>query len=403
MKCRKFLLLLPFALLLASCSRDPKAQAQRYVENGNKFYDKGKYKEASIMYRRALQQDLRFGEAYYRLALTEIKLASFGDAARALRRAVELQPDNVDAASKLADIYMVASTQDTAHAADMQKEAHELAKKMLQQHPDSFDGHRLEGQLAILEKDDAKAVAELSEAYRIKKSSQLALPYFRALVNSGKKEQAIGFGHEIIAADKTYAPIYDALYVELMQENKPAEAEAILKQKIESNTKQPNFLLQLMSHYMGTNQQSKVDEILVRLTDEKQFPDGHMLAGDFFLFRARAFDLARAQYEAGMKAFPNDKGAYQKRIVELLAITGKNPDANNLLNSIISENPKDSDAIAMRAALMLQTGTAEQIKQAADDLQSLVSKNPDNHLLRFNLARAYLARGDVEQDRKSTR
>src|SRR5258708_26212926 len=102
------------------------------------------------MYRRALQQDLRYGEAYYRLALTDLKLAAYGDAARAFRRAVELQPDNSDAASKLADIYMLASTQDASHATDMQKEARELAEKLLQQHPDSFDGHRLETQLAIL-------------------------------------------------------------------------------------------------------------------------------------------------------------------------------------------------------------------------------------------------------------
>src|SRR6266481_4659310 len=109
MKSAKFLLLLLFVILAASCSRDPKVQAQRYLQNGNKFFDKGKFKEASIMYRRALQKDLRFGEAYYRLALADLKLASYGDAARALRRSVELQPNNADAASKLADIFLVAA------------------------------------------------------------------------------------------------------------------------------------------------------------------------------------------------------------------------------------------------------------------------------------------------------
>src|ERR1700689_5315042 len=105
MKFRKLLLLLLVVRLMASCSRDPKVQAQRYVENGNKFFEKGKYKEASIMYRRALQKDLRFGEAYYRLALADIKLTAYGDAVRSLHRAVELQPQNADAAVKLADIY----------------------------------------------------------------------------------------------------------------------------------------------------------------------------------------------------------------------------------------------------------------------------------------------------------
>ena len=399
MKSRKLLLLLPLVLLVVSCSRDPKAQAQRYLENGNKFFDKGKFKEASIMYRRALQQDLRFGEAYYRLALTDLKLAAYGDAARALRRAVELQPDNADAASKLADIYMVASTQDASHAADMQKEARELAQKLLQQHPDSFDGHRLEGQLALLEKNPQRAVSELGQAYRIKKSSQIALPYFQALATSGKTEEAIQVAREVISTDKAYAPMYDVLYVLYMRDGKTAEGEAVLKEKIENNPKQPTYLLQLMGHYMVSKRQDRVDEVLARLTDEKQFPEGHMLAGDFFLFRARAFDLARTQYEAGMKAVPRDKVAYQKRMVELLATTGKNPDANTLLNTILTENPKDSDALAMRAALMLQTGNAEQINQAANDLQSLVTKTPENHLLRYNLARAFLAKGDVEQAR----
>ncbi len=116
MKSCKFLVLLPLLLAVSSCSLDPKAQAQRYLDNGNKFFDKGKFKEASIMYRRALQKDLRFGEAYYRLGLTDLKLAAYGDASKMLRRSVELQPTNIDAATKLADLFLLASTQDAQHS-----------------------------------------------------------------------------------------------------------------------------------------------------------------------------------------------------------------------------------------------------------------------------------------------
>jgi PBP1b-binding outer membrane lipoprotein LpoB len=42
MKYAKVLLLLPLALVIASCSQDPHAQAQRYVNNGNKFFEKAK-------------------------------------------------------------------------------------------------------------------------------------------------------------------------------------------------------------------------------------------------------------------------------------------------------------------------------------------------------------------------
>jgi len=55
---------LPLLLLvLASCSTDPKAQAQRYVDQGNKFFTKGLYKEAGIMYRKAYAKNPLFGEA----------------------------------------------------------------------------------------------------------------------------------------------------------------------------------------------------------------------------------------------------------------------------------------------------------------------------------------------------
>src|SRR5580698_8785424 len=102
MKHRKLLKFLPMLVLaLASCSRDPKVRAQRYVEQGNKFFAKGQYKYASLMYRNAYKQDGRFGEAYYRQALACLKLSAYGDAVKALINTVELQPENADAKTKL--------------------------------------------------------------------------------------------------------------------------------------------------------------------------------------------------------------------------------------------------------------------------------------------------------------
>ena len=400
MNSRKLLLLLPVVFFVASCSRDPKVQAQRYVENGNKFFEKGKYKEASIMYRRALQKDLKFGEAYYRLALTEINLAAYGDAVRALRRAVELQPDNADASVKLADIYMVAATQDKGNSPEYLKEAKELADKLLQKDAKSYDGHRIEGQIALLQNDAAGAVAQLKMAAQLKPDeTDLALAYFQALAANKQTDDAEKLALAVIDKHKNFAPMYDALYFRYMTDKKVAEAENVMKRKVENNPQQANFRVQLASHYLATQQKPEFDKTIQVLNDEKQYPDGHLVAGDFYFYRARDFDAARAQYEAGEKAFPKEAAIYQKRLVELLATTGKNTEANQLLTTLLKENPKDTDAIAMRAALMLTTGDAAQITQAVNDLQSLVAKTPENHLLRFNLARAYLAKNDAEQAR----
>src|SRR6185369_2603828 len=213
MKSRKLLLLLPVVFLVASCSRDPKVQAQRYVENGNKFFEKDKFKEASIMYRRALQKDLRFGEAYYRLALTEINLTAYGDAVRSLRRAVELQPDNADAAVKLADIYMVAAAPDKTNSQTLLKDAKELAEKLLQKDAKSYDGHRIAGQIALLENDAPRAVAQLQADALVKPDqTDLSMVYVQALAANKQLDEAEKLALSVIDKHPTFAPMYDMVY-----------------------------------------------------------------------------------------------------------------------------------------------------------------------------------------------
>jgi tetratricopeptide (TPR) repeat protein len=395
-----FLLLL--LLVLTSCARDAKVQAQRYLENGNKFFARDKFKEATILYRRALQKDMRFGEAYYRMGLACLKLAAFGDAANMLRRAVELQPENSDAATKLADLYLLASTQqlDTRNQKRLLADATELADKLVAQNPNSFDGHRIYGQLALLNADPKTAVEEFAIANQQRPfQTDVVLAYFQALIANNQEAEGEKLALALIEKEKSYSPIYDLLYLEYAKQNRLEEGERLLKLKADNNPKNGNYQIQLASHYFLSKRRDEMDAVIQKLADEKQFPDGRLLAGDFFFLRLREFDHAEEQYRAGIQAFPKDKATYQKRLIELYATIGKNDDANKLIAGILKDNPKDADAVAMRAALMLTTGNREQINMAANDLQSLVAKTPNNYMLRYNLARALLAKGEFDTAR----
>ena len=66
------------------------------------------------------------------------------------------------------------------------------------------------------------------------------------------------------------------------------------------------------------------------------------------------------------------------------------------LAQILKENPSDNDAVQMRAALRLTTGNRDQINLAVNDLQSLVTKTPENPVLRLDLGRALAARGELD-------
>src|SRR6185312_9014439 len=144
---------------------------------------------------------------------------------------------------------------------------------------------------------------------------------------------------DFIGQEKTFAPAYDRLYVQYMVDKRLDDAEKVLKLKVDNNPKSSNYLLQLATHYVLVNRRSDMDAVMRTITDEKKYPDGHLMAGDFYFSRLREFELAKQQYEAGMAANPKDKPVYQKRLVELYASTGSNAQANQLVDVLLKENP----------------------------------------------------------------
>ena len=161
--------------------------------------------------------------------------------------------------------------------------------KMLQANPNSYEGHRLMGQLALLDKDLPKGIAEMSIAYQIDNKADLALPLFQALVQSGRAPEAEKTWRATsLAREKTFGRMYDLLYAQYMRTNRTSDAEQLMKLKVENNPAQSNYILQLVAHYYISKRFDDMDAALGQLTDEQHFPEGHLLAGDFFFFsRAR--------------------------------------------------------------------------------------------------------------------
>jgi tetratricopeptide (TPR) repeat protein len=102
-----YALVLLSVTMAVSCSRDPNVAKVKYLQNGNRYYEKGKYKEAYIMYRNALKKDPKYSEAYYRVGLAEVRMGRGVDAARDFRRAIDTNPGAIDARAELAELYLI--------------------------------------------------------------------------------------------------------------------------------------------------------------------------------------------------------------------------------------------------------------------------------------------------------
>ncbi len=70
----KVILAIAALALLTSCSADPNKQKFKYLRSGEAYFEKGKYQEAVIEYRNALEIDPRLAVAHYQLGRTYLAL-----------------------------------------------------------------------------------------------------------------------------------------------------------------------------------------------------------------------------------------------------------------------------------------------------------------------------------------
>jgi len=95
------------AALLTGCSRDPNVRKQKLMESGQRYFDKGQYREAAIQFQNAIQLDSRFADAHYKMALTAMKLQQWPTAFQELTTTVQLQPDQYAAHLDMANLLIL--------------------------------------------------------------------------------------------------------------------------------------------------------------------------------------------------------------------------------------------------------------------------------------------------------
>ena len=196
-----------FALLLTvGCSSSPQA----YLERGNRFADAGKYDDAIIQYRKALQKAPQLGEAHYRLALTALKKNLPVDAFQELRRAAELMPANDQVQAKLGELSTSLYNADRRHPKQYYDQAAKIADQLLAKHPEGFDGNRLRGALALIDQKPAQAIEYLRKADKAKPGDQeVLLGLAIALVRDNQAQAGLDLARSLIVKDKTFGRAYD--------------------------------------------------------------------------------------------------------------------------------------------------------------------------------------------------
>ncbi len=385
--------LLVLAVWFVGCSRDPESTKRRLLAVGNRYYAQGKYREASIIYRRAIQYDRRFGEAYHRLGLTYLKLNRPQDAVAAFRRAVELQPANVDAYGQLADLYLAAYLADPETRKPLLSELQGLLAQLDQHVPNSAEGHRVRGMVALAQRDYEQAIKELQAAVDKRPDdgrAQVALA--EALAAAGRWDEAQQRARAWIKQHPHEPEMYDFLYLNYVLRRQMDQAEAVLREKSANNPKELLYQMQLVRHFWATGQQPQARaHIEALLSRHNDYPEVFEQVANFWT-RLRQFDEALRVLDQATKAQPKQARRYQRNKAEVLGLAGRREEALQLVERLLKEDSKDGLVLALRGALRLQQAKPEELDSAIADLEAGVRAVPDNPVIRYNLAEGYRMR-----------
>jgi len=388
--------LVALILLAGACSRS----AKYYFDKGDQLYAKGSYSDAVLNYKKAIQKDPSFGPAFYQLGLSEMRLSKMADAYNHLSRAGDLLPNRQDVKVTLGDLSLAAYLADRRHPAVLRAKVDKLADDLLAKNPKSYDGLRFKGHLASADQKFADAEEFYRRANEVKPMQpEVIMAWTQAMMVDSHGQQGEDLGKQFLEKNKTYLPMYNMLFRYYALANRIDDAEKILKNKAENNPKDASSLTELAAFYAERSREADMKATLQRLiNDPKTFPQAYLAVGDVY-FKLQRWDEALAQYNAGAQAYPKNKVIYLKRVADVWLAQGKGEQADHVVDEILAQQPEDEAAKGVRASLLLSKATPDNVAKAATMFQSLVDKNPDNPVWRFNLGRALVAKGDPDKAR----
>jgi len=371
--------------------------AAQYMARGKEFLDAGKFDDAAINYRNAIKKDPKSGEAYYRLALALARSNKGGEAYQALLHAVELSPENVPAKVDLANLSLVAYAQNPKHPAAFYDRASKIADQITKQNPNSADGLRLKGSIALIDNHPGEAINLLRQALKASpKSPDIHTELVGALYRDNQPEEAEKEVKAVIAQSPEYGPAYDILYNQYMLAKRWDDAEALLKLRISNQPKDPGPILRLAGFYVGRQRRDQADKMIDNLVAKQDvFPQADLLAGDFHAM-IRASEKALGDYQRGLQRDKTREKIYQLRSAGMLAVLGRRDDALKTLDTYLAANPKDASAESMKISILLEKGGADNVKAAAAMSNDLANDAPANPRAQMLTAQAALSNGEYD-------
>src|SRR5271157_1257514 len=273
---QRLILSLPLvvSLLFPSCSRDPNVRKQKYFQSGQRYFEKGKYREAAIEFVNAIKIDPGYAEAHHQLAETYLRLQKGQGAYQELARTVELQPENYQARIELANLMIL------GHDFPQAQEQTDL---LLEKRPNDPVVHSLVSSLLAGQGNLSGAIEEMQKAVALDPGRWgLYLELAMLQVRTNQPEAAEASFKKVIDLNPAATEARVLLGNFYQSHNRFAEAEQQFHNAMNMDPKSPGPRAAIARLYLVEGKKAEAEEFLKQA--KRDFPDnsaGYRMLGDF--------------------------------------------------------------------------------------------------------------------------
>src|SRR6267154_997293 len=383
-------LLLLLATVLGGCSGNPNVRKQKFYAQAVVDFDRGKYPEAVISLRRALQVDPRFVEAHYKLAQCHERQGSWAAAFQELQRTIDLQPDNWRAQVELGQILL---------AAGKNADAKDRAMLVMHSDPKNIDARILLSNADALLGNSNDALEEARDAVTMG-PDRLAVYINLAVIEerAGAVEDAEAHLERAASLDPSSIEPIMALGTLYKRQKRWREAEKQFQAAVVLAPKNPVPRTALAGTSQNIGQEAEAERVL---SDAKQqSPDDpamYRLLGDYYIARS---DSARAVREFGALFVQHRRDLQvQKTYIQLLILNHRLDEATTLANELLNSSSRDAEALLLQGQIQIQRAHFD---DSVTTLQQAVKLAPDSAFGHYQLGVAFHGKGNVQQGRLRT-
>ena len=371
--------------LLTGCSRDPNVRKQKYLESGERYFDKGQYREAAIQFENAIQVDARFTDAHYKLALTALKLQQWPSAYQELATTVQLQPDQYAAHLDLANLLILGGRLN---------EAKEHLDLLTQKQPNNPDVYIALSNYDAGTNNTTAALADMQKAMQLDPARSDSYLNLAMLQMRGQQwdaaEQSFKKAVELNPKSTNALVALGNFY---QTRGRFPEADELFHQAIQNSPDDPTPRLSLAGLYMAENKLGQAEEFLRQ--SKKDFPNnsvGYRLLGDYY-YSNNQLDKATTEYAALYQDHPRDL-IVKKNYIQLLILKDRLDEARKLNDELLKAKSDDPDVKIYKAEIDIRSGQAS---EAADTLQAVLKNDPDNAVAHYQQGLAYDQLGNTNR------